>query len=44
MKQCWQSNGMQVKVSTLRQLQSETQEELVALLPSVLDRAFRGEL
>jgi hypothetical protein len=25
-------------------LQSETQEELDALLPSVLDRAFKGEL
>jgi hypothetical protein len=28
----------------LRKLQAETQEELDALLPSVLDRAFKGEL
>jgi hypothetical protein len=28
----------------LQQLQSQTQEELDALLPSVLDRAFKGEL
>jgi len=32
------------KTNVLRQLQSETQEELDALLPSVLDRAFKGEL
>ena len=29
---------------SLRELQSQTQEELSALLPSVLDRAFKGEL
>ena len=29
---------------SLRELQSETQEELDALLPSVPDRAFKGEL
>ena len=29
---------------SLRELQSATGEELSALLPSVLDRAFRGEL
>jgi hypothetical protein len=29
---------------SLRELQSETQEELDALLPSMLDRAFKGEL
>jgi hypothetical protein len=28
----------------LRQLQSETQDELGALLPSILDKAFKGEL
>ena len=28
----------------LRELQSATGEELSALLPSVLDRAFKGEL
>ncbi len=30
--------------ASLRQLQSETQKELDALLPSVLDKAFKGEL
>ncbi len=29
---------------SLRELQSATGEELSALLPSVLDRAFKGEL
>jgi hypothetical protein len=29
---------------SLRELQSSTGEELDALLPSVLDRVFRGEL
>ena len=33
-----------MKVNALRELQSQTQEELDALLPSVLDRAFKGEL
>ena len=28
---------------SLRELQSQTGEELSALLPSVLDRAFKGE-
>jgi type I restriction enzyme S subunit len=32
------------KAHELRRLQAETQRELDALLPSVLDRAFRGEL
>jgi hypothetical protein len=31
------------KVNALWQLQTEAQEELDALLPSVLDRAFKGE-
>jgi hypothetical protein len=34
----------QAKVNALRELQSQTQEELDALLLSVLDRAFKGEL
>jgi len=34
----------QAKVNAVRELQSKTQEELDALLPSVLDRAFKGEL
>ncbi len=37
-------DGLQGKVNALRELQSKTQEELDALLPSVLDKAFRGEL
>ena len=32
------------KVNALRELQSQSQEELDALLPSVLDRAFKGDL
>ena len=32
------------KINALWELQSETQEELDALLLSVLDRAFKGEL
>jgi type I restriction enzyme S subunit len=31
-------------VERLCQLQSETQKELDALLPSILDKAFKGEL
>jgi type I restriction enzyme S subunit len=37
-------DGLQAKVSALRALQSETQKELDALLPSILDKAFKGEL
>jgi hypothetical protein len=38
-------NDMQIaRLASLRELQSQTQEELNALLPSVLDRAFKGEL
>ena len=33
-------DGLQAKVNALRELQSETQEELSALLPSVLDKAY----
>ena len=36
--------GLQAIINLLRQLQAETQEELDALLRSVLDRAFKGEL
>ncbi len=35
---------LQAKVDSLKQLQAETTAELDALLPSVLDRAFKGEL
>lgn len=37
-------DGMQEKVGALRRLQAETAAELDALLPSVLDKAFKGEL
>jgi len=37
-------NGLQVKVNELRGLQSAGGEELSALMPSVLDKAFKGEL
>ena len=37
-------DGLQAKVNALRGLQSQSQEELDALLPSVLDMAFKGEL
>jgi len=42
-KQVW-FDSVQARLASLRELQSETQEELSALLPSVLDRAFKGEL
>jgi type I restriction enzyme, S subunit len=35
---------LQAKVNALRELQSASGEELSALMPSVLDRAFKGEL
>jgi type I restriction enzyme S subunit len=35
---------LQAKVSALKRLQAETAAELDALLPSILDRAFKGEL
>ena len=37
-------DSVQAQLTSLRELQSQTQEELDALLPSVLDRAFKGEL
>jgi type I restriction enzyme S subunit len=37
-------DAVQAKADALRWLQDETRRELDALLPSVLDRAFRGEL
>ena len=33
-------DSVQTRLASLRELQSQTQEELDALLPSVLDRAF----
>jgi hypothetical protein len=35
---------LQIKINALRKLQDETANELAALLPSVLDKAFKGEL
>jgi hypothetical protein len=35
---------MMVKVNELRELQSASGEELSALMPSILDKAFNGEL
>lgn len=37
-------DGLQAKVDALKKLQSETAAELAALLPSILDKAFKGEL
>jgi restriction endonuclease S subunit len=37
-------DNLQSKVVSLKQLQSETSAELDALLPSILDKAFKGEL
>lgn len=37
-------DSLQAKVGSLKRLQAETAAELDALLPSVLDRAFKGEL
>lgn len=37
-------NSLQSRIDSLKQLQSETSAELDALLPSILDKAFKGEL
>ncbi len=37
-------DAVQIKTVALKQLQSETSAELNALLPSILDKAFKGEL
>jgi type I restriction enzyme S subunit len=37
-------DGLQTKASTLKRLQVQTAAEIDALLPAILDRAFRGEL
>ena len=37
-------DGLQAKVDALKKLQAETADELAALLPSILDKAFKGEL
>ena len=37
-------NGLRAKVDRLKTLQQQTATELNALLPSILDKAFKGEL
>ncbi len=37
-------DALQSQVDSLKRLQGETEAELEALLPAILDRAFRGEL
>ncbi len=39
-----QLREIKTKVDALKQLQAETQAELDSLLPSILDKAFKGEL
>jgi len=38
------NSDYEMRLASLRELQSATGEELSALLPSVLDRAFKGKL
>jgi len=37
-------NGLQARVDSLKSLQIQSRSELDALLPSILDKAFNGEL
>jgi type I restriction enzyme S subunit len=37
-------DGLQAKVDRLKKLQAQTAAELDGLLPSILDKAFKGEL
>lgn len=37
-------DAMQAEVDALKRLQAETAAKLDALLPAILDRAFKGEL
>jgi len=37
-------DGLQAKVNGLREVQSAGEEELSALMASILDKAFRSEL
>ena len=37
-------DNLQVQINTLRTLQTQTATELDALLPAILDKAFKGEL
>gem|GEM_PF-6552342 len=42
-KQYW-FNRLQAQVATIRQAQTDSRAKLDALLPAILDRAFKGEL
>ena len=42
--QKWLNDALQAEVDALKRLQAETAAELAALLPAILDRAFKGEL
>jgi type I restriction enzyme S subunit len=37
-------SGIRAELDALKRLQAETTAELDALLPAILDRAFKGEL
>lgn len=37
-------DNLQSKVNALKNLQAETQKDLDTLMPSILDKAFKGEL
>jgi len=37
-------DDLQAKIGSLKKLQTQTETELNALLPSILDKAFKGEL
>lgn len=37
-------DGLQEKMGSVKKLQVQTTAELNALLPAILDRAFKGEL
>jgi type I restriction enzyme S subunit len=37
-------DNLQTKIDSLKRLQTETAAELDAMLPSILDKAFKGEL
>lgn len=42
-KQLW-FNRLQAQVAAIRQAQANSQTEFDALLPAILDQAFKGEL
>jgi hypothetical protein len=37
-------NDFQAKVNIMKQIEAEIQQELNAILPLILDKAFKGEL